>query len=527
MSLAYVAAVSLMLAVPLLLAITLRRRFRAPWLLWSAGAIAFFLSQFIHLPLNNLLADVGLIGPIGPDAPNLLRTVVVLGLSAGLCEGLLRLLTFWWLNRRGLVEHWSGAVMVGLGHGGFEAMILGAMTALSAAALLALRGADLTALNLPTDQLAALQTQLAAFQGSPLRAALPFVERLLAMALHVAVSLLVWLAFRRRQPLYAVAGILYHALLDATAVYAAQFIANPWLLEGVVLLLALPALALIVWSYRRLGAAEPPNRPPPLRAEWGVYLALLRKELLEQWRTRKVIVVGAVFLLFGLTSPLLARFVTEILRSVPGAEQFAGLVPEPKAADAVAQYIENITQFGFILALLLAMGLIAGEKERGTAAMALSRPAPRWAFVLSKFDALALVFLPELLLAGLGAGYYTNLLFDPGLALGPFLLGNVLLWLWLLAIVAAVLLGSALGRTPLIGAGLGLLFSVALLIGGAFPQAAGLLPGGLVSWAGQLGLPAATDTGATTGGWGALAGTLVVIAFCLVTAIGVVERQEV
>ena len=35
MSLAYVAAVSLMLAVPLLLAITLRRRFRAPWLLWS------------------------------------------------------------------------------------------------------------------------------------------------------------------------------------------------------------------------------------------------------------------------------------------------------------------------------------------------------------------------------------------------------------------------------------------------------------------------------------------------------------
>ena len=64
-----------------------------------------------------LLADLGLIGPIGRDAPNLLRTAIVLGLSAGLCEGLLRLLTFWWLNRRGLVEHWSGAVMVGLGHG--------------------------------------------------------------------------------------------------------------------------------------------------------------------------------------------------------------------------------------------------------------------------------------------------------------------------------------------------------------------------------------------------------------------------
>jgi ABC-2 type transport system permease protein len=527
MSLAYAITVTLMITVPLLLAIALRRRFRAPWLLWSAGAVAFFVSQTYHLPLNNWLADVGLIGPIGPDAPNLLRTAAVLGLSAGLCEGLMRLLTFWWLNRRGLVERWSGAVMVGLGHGGLEAMILGAMTALSAAALLALRGTDLTALNLPADQLAALQTQLAAFEGSPLRAALPFVERLMALALHVAVSLLIWLAFRRRNPLYAVAGILYHALLDATAVYAAQFVTNPWLLEGVVLLLALPALALVAWTYRRDGAAEPRHEPPPRRAEWAVYLALLRKELLEQWRTRKVIVVVAVFLLFGLTSPLLARFVFEIIQNVPGAEGFAGLIPTPTAADAVAQYIENITQFGFILTLLLAMGLIAGEKDRGTAAMTLSKPVPRWAFVLSKFDALALVFLPAVLLAGLGAGYYTNLLFDPGLALGPFLLGNVLLWLWLLAMAAAVLLGSALGRTTLIGAGLGLLFSVALLIGGAFPQAAGVLPGGLVAWAGQLGLPVAADALPATGAWGALAGTLVVIAFCLVTAVGAVERQEV
>jgi len=512
-----------MIAVPLLLAIALRRRFRAPWLLWTAGAMAFFLSQVYHIPLNNLLGRVGLIGPIGPGEPDLLRTAIVLGLSAGLCEGLMRVVAFWWLNRRGLVERWSGAVMVGLGHGGLEAMILGAATALSVAALLALRGTDLSALDLPADQLAAVQRQLAAVTGSPLPAVLPFVERLLAMALHLAASLLVWLAFRRRNALYVVAAILYHALVDATAVYAGQFITNPWLLEGVVLLLALPGLALLLWSYRRFGAAEVRHAPPPLRAEWGVYLTLLRKELLELWRTRKALVILVVFLLFGLTAPLMARFVTEIIKSVPGAEQFAGLIPEPKAADAVAQYIESITQFGFILTLLLAMGLIAGEKERGTASMILSRPAPRWAFVLSKFDALALVYLPAVLLAGLGAGYYTNLLFEPGLALGPFLLGNVLLWLWLMAVAALALLGSALGRTTLIAAGLGLLFCVVLFIAGAFPQAAALLPGGLVAWAAQLGVP----DPAPVNGWGALAGTLVLILFCLVTAVGVVERQEV
>ena len=246
-------------------------------------------------------------------------------------------------------------------------------------------------------------------------------------------------------------------------------------------------------------------------------------------RQRKALVVAVVFLLFGLTSPLMARFVSEIVKSVPGAEQFAGLIPEPKAADAVAQYIENITQFGFIMTLLLSMGLLAREKERGTAAMILSKPVPRWAYVLSKFDALALVYLPALLLAGLGAGYYTNLLFEPGLAIGAFLIGNVLLWLWLLTMAAAVLLGSALGRTALVAAGLGLLFSVLLLVGGAFPQAAALLPGGLVSWAAQLGVVELTPapTAASANGWGSLAGSVVVILFCLLTAVGVVERQEV
>lgn len=529
MSLLYAVTMGLMILVPVLLAIALRRRFRAPWLLWTAGALAFFLSQVYHLPLNNWLGDLGLIGPIAPDAPDLPRTAIVLGLSAGLCEGLMRVAVFWLLDRRGLVERWSGAVMVGLGHGGLEAMILGAITAMSIAALFGLRGTDLTTLELTAAQLAALEKQLAALSGPAASAVLPFIERLLAMGLHVAASLLVWLAFRRRNPLYVVAAVLYHALLDGIIVYAAQFIADPWLIEGLVFLLVLPGLLFIGWTYRRYGAAEERHAPPAWRAEWGVYLALLRKELLELWQTRKALVVAVVFLLFGLTSPLLARFVSEIVKSVPGAEQFAGLIPEPKAADAVAQYLENITQFGFIMTLLLSMGLLAREKERGTAAMILSKPVPRWAYVLSKFDALALVYLPALLLAGLGAGYYTNLLFEPGLAIGAFLIGNVLLWLWLLTMAAAVLLGSALGRTALVAAGLGLLFSVLLLVGGAFPQAAALLPGGLVSWAAQLGVVELTPapTAASANGWGSLAGSVVVILFCLLTAVGVVERQEV
>lgn len=523
MTILYTITITLMIGVPILLAIAFRRRFRALWLLWTAGAVAFFLSQVYHLPLNNLLARAGLIGPIGPDAPDLMRTAIVLGLSAGICEGLMRIATFWFLDRRGLVDRWSGGAMVGLGHGGIESMIIGAFTAMSVAGLLSLRGTDLSTLGLNAQQLSALETQLAAVSTPSAAAILPFVERLMAMALHLAVSLLVWLAFRRRNALLAVAGILYHSLVDAALVYVGQFVTNPWLMEGILFLFLLPGLLFIAWTYRRYGAAEPAHRPQPLREEWQRYGALLRKELLEQWRTRKVLVVVVVFLLFGLSSPLLARFTSDLLKSVPGAEQFAGLIPEPKTADAVVQYVKNLTQFGFIIAILLGMGAIAGERERGTAAMTLSKPVPRWAYVLAKFDAQALVYLVALLLAGLGAWFYTGLLFEPGLAFGPFMLGNVVLWVWLLAFAAAVLLGSAIGHTIIIAAGLGLLFSIVLLIGGAFPQAAPLLPAGLVSWISQLGIPDPLPVN----GWGSLAGSLVLIIFCLVTAVGVVERQEV
>lgn len=523
MSALYALTIGLMISVPLLLAVALRRRFRTLWLLWSAGALAFFLSQVYHLPLNRWLADIGLIGPIGPDAPNLLRTSIVLGLSAGVCEGLMRILAFWFLNRRRLVPHWQDGVMVGLGHGGIEAMILGAMAALSIAALLGLRETDLSTLNLTAEQLAQVTRQLDLVSGSSLLAAVPLVERLLAISLHVAVSLLIWMAFRFRQPLFAVAGILYHSFVDATVVYAGQFIDNVWLLEGLVSLLALPGLAFIWWTFRRYGAEQATHRPPSWRVEWRQWATMTRKELFEQWRTWKVVVIGVVFIVFGLVSPLLARFTSEILLSVPGAEQFADLIPVPTTADAIGQYLKNLTQFGFIIAILAGMGAIAGEKDRGTAAMILSKPVPRWAFVGSKFTAQSLVYLLALVLAGLAALFYTNLLFEPPLLVGPFLWGTLLLWLWLLAYVAVTLLGSAIGRSVLIAAGIALLGSVILLIAGSFPQAASFLPSGLIGWISQLGLPEP----APVNGWGALAGTVVVILFCVVTAIGVVERQEV
>lgn len=511
-------AVLLMIFIPLGLTVWLRRRYRVPWLLFCLGLLTFVGSQTYHIPLNNWLGDVGLIGAVSADAPDFWRTAVILGLSAGLSETVARVLGYGFLFRRKLAERFEDGVLVGLGHGGIEAMIIGGVfTAGSLSSLWAIRHVDLNTLGLSAVELTAVTEQLSLLQQSPWLVFAAVFERLIALTLHVTISVLVWRAFKTRQVWPVLLGVVWHSVLDATAVYAAQFLDIVWV-ELILLGLALPGA---IWLWQQWPAPTRANNGLGWRDEMRLMGTAVIQELQQQWRTRRALVMVAVFVLFGLASPMLAKFTPELLKSVPGAEQFAGLIPEPTAADAVSQHIKNITQFGFILVILLGMGAVVGEKERGTAAIILSKPLPRWAFLLSKFVAQAVVYFVALLLGTLAAYYYTLVLFEP-LAFGPFLFGGFLLWLWALVFAAVTLLGSTLGKSTGGAAGLALLGAVLLLILGGFPQVSSFFPSALVGWAAQLGLP-----GEVPFNGAALSANGVLILVFLITAVAAIERQEI
>ncbi len=517
---AHTLSVLLMISFPVAVAVWWRRRVMTPWYLFCVGAAAFVAAQVYHLPLNNWLTDMGVIGPVMAGAPGLGRTAVILGLSAGLCEGVARAVSFGLLRRLGKAQNWADGVMVGLGHGGIEVMLVGGvLVAASVASLLALQSADLSAQGFSPEQMLAVERQLTFFLASPFSAITPLVERMIALTLHVIVSVLVWQAFARRNPLYFVAGVAYHALVDTVAVYLAATAVSVWLIELIFALLMVPGLVWL-WTTRDRAALAAGHRVTAVSAEWRVFMAATRKELSQQWRTRRVLAVWAVFLLFGIMSPMLAKFTPQMLTLVEGAEQFADLIPIPTTADALSQYIKNITQFGFIIAILVGMGAVAGEKERGTAAMILSKPMSRWAFIMSKFVAQSLLYAVGFMLATLATYYYTLVLFEP-LALGAFLWGNVLLWVWLLCFAAVTLLASSLGNSMGAGAGLALVGAVVILLLGALPLIGVISPAGLVSWASQLGLETAVPANA-----GALAFSLTLIVLLLVTTLAVFEEQE-
>jgi ABC-2 type transport system permease protein len=204
---------------------------------------------------------------------------------------------------------------------------------------------------------------------------------------------------------------------------------------------------------------------------------LLRKELLEQWRTLRMPVVATVFLLVGLSSPLLARFTPELIEAL-GGSQLQIVLPPPKTADAVDQLIKNLSQFGILVSVLLAMGSVATEKERGTAGLILTKPASRGAFLVAKLVAIATTLAVATALAAAAAWFYTFVLFE-ALPVGGFAASAALQWLALVAFASITFLGSTLTRSALAAAGIGVAAFIAIGILSAFPAIAPYLPVGL------------------------------------------------
>jgi ABC-2 type transport system permease protein len=250
------------------------------------------------------------------------------------------------------------------------------------------------------------------------------------------------------------------------------------------------------------------------------FFIVLRKELMEQWRTKRLLIVAGVLVIFGLTSPLLAKVMPDLFKAIPNMPAgLAGIIPTPTVADAVSQYVKNMSQFGILLALLMSMGSVAQEKERGTASIMLTHPVSRLNFLLAKFIALVVTFAISLAVAAVGCWYYTSLLFE-ALPWGPFLALNGLMLLAFMVYVAVTLLCSTIARTQ--GAAAGIAFVALIVMGGvgSLPRIDEYFPGRLFTWGGTLVL------GGGEPAWPAFWISLGIIVLALGAAWLVFRRQE-
>jgi len=236
---------------PFLLAWFLLRRYPLSLRLFVIGLLTFVGSQLVHIPLVIGLTAYFRAVPLQlSDSYKLVFNAVLLGLLAGVCEETARWIGYRLLKTR--ADSWPAALALGTGHGGLESFLVGLMVLGNLGLMLLFARGSTGFLNLQTQAAAVLTQQAAAFWATPLY--LPLLgalERVFAVTLHLALSVMVWRAVSRRSWLWFLAAVLWHALVDGIAVYLAGIHLNSVALEGVVGLFALGSLGILYWVWRK------------------------------------------------------------------------------------------------------------------------------------------------------------------------------------------------------------------------------------------------------------------------------------
>ena len=138
-----------------------------------------------------------------------------------------------------------------------EALLLGLLVAVNFVAMVALRSIDPSVLGLSGEALEQVQAQLNAYWSIPWY--LPLLgglERVSAITIQIALSLLVLRAFTRQNLGWLFVAIGAHAVVDGVAVSLAGLGWSALALEGVVLIFALGGLALILTFRPSRGISE-------------------------------------------------------------------------------------------------------------------------------------------------------------------------------------------------------------------------------------------------------------------------------
>ena len=247
-------------------------------------------------------------------------------------------------------------------------------------------------------------------------------------------------------------------------------------------------------------------------------MSLWRLEWLRLLRTRRLLVIISVYVFFGLTGPLSARYLGQILKQVGTGVTIE--LPPPTPADGIAQYASNAAQIGLLVIVLIAASALAVDARTEMATFLRTRVGHLREILLPRY-VVSVAGAAAGFLLGTGAAWYETavLLGAPGVA--PMLIGTGLGCLFLAFAVACTALAAALVRSVLGTAGVTVVGLLVMAILGNVPVLGRWMPTTLLS-----ALPRLVQGGSTVDLLPAAGVTLVATAAALWGAIVLAARRE-
>ena len=213
------------------------------------------------------------------------------------------------------------------------------------------------------------------------------------------------------------------------------------------------------------------------------FVLFFKKEITELIKTVKGVVLAVIFLVLGISSPLLTKLTPEIVKmaltdaSPEEAEVMTALIPSPDSRASYEQFFGNFNIIGLLVVIIVFAGIVANEKSKNTAAYILTKNISRAQFILSKFISSAAFVFVSLVLAMGTQILYTNFLFEDKLTdIKCVLLFFALLFLYLIFILTIVLFSSVMTKTVTSATFLAFLIFIAFNILGSVPKIGKYMP---------------------------------------------------
>lgn len=234
---------------PLGLAVYMYKKARISLKPIFVGALLFIVFQFLtRIPLINFFSTQ-------PWFQNLMGSpffsiLLVGGLTAGLFEESGRYLGFRFFLKKELA--WENGIAYGIGHGGIEAISLAGISNINNIVISMMINTgtfdSVIAPQIGAETAAMLKTQL--ISTAPVIFLAGGLERLFAMLIQIALSLVVLYAVMNRKFTYLVYAVLLHAMVNASSVLLLRQGFSIWLVEFWLFMLAVAAVAFIQRSQR-------------------------------------------------------------------------------------------------------------------------------------------------------------------------------------------------------------------------------------------------------------------------------------
>ncbi len=195
-------------------------------------------------------------------------------------------------------------------------------------------------------------------------------------------------------------------------------------------------------------------------------IAFIKKEWMEQIRSSRLMILGLLFLAFGIMNPAIAKLTPWMMEMLAESMEEAGLAVLEVKVDAMTswtQFYKNVPM-ALIAFVLMQSSIFTKEYQSGTLILALTKGLERYKVVLAKAVVLISTWTAGYWLC-YGVTYVYNAYFWDNSIAKHVVLAAVYWWLigiWTIALMILFSVMSSSNSTVLLGTG-GVFFAVYML----------------------------------------------------------------